>query len=326
MQDVIKPPRHRPADAAETGQRHTQPTLPANLAYLAFIGIVFIWGLNWPIMKIATTMIAPLWFVFLRFALGAACLLAVVIASGRFTWPDRRDLPIMITMPVFQMGLYLSLINIGLLYVPAGRAAILAYTTPIWVMPLARLWLKEQLGRLKIAACVIGLIGIVILVNPGSIDWGNGGALFGNAALLLAAASWAISILHSRAHRWHLSPLQLAPLQMLLVLPVIGLAAWWQAGPLQVAWSPRFILILLYNGPLATAFTFWAILSVQRALPASTTALSFLAVPVWGLVASIWWLGEDLPLSLILGGLLILGSVALVWLADRRSRARRRRI
>jgi drug/metabolite transporter (DMT)-like permease len=294
--------------------------LPPHLAYLVFIGIVFIWGLNWPIMKIATSMIAPLWFVFLRFSLGAVCLLAVVIASGRFAWPDRRDLPIMITLPIFQMGLYISLINVGLLYVPAGRAAILAYTTPIWVMPLARLLLKEHLGRLKITACLIGLLGIVILINPGSIDWSNGRVLSGNAALLLAAASWAIAILHSRAHRWHLTPLQLAPLQMLLVVPVIGCIAWIQAGPLVVTWSPAFILILLFNGVLATAFTFWAILSVQRALPASTTALSFLAVPVWGLVASTWWLGEDLPLSLILGGLLILGGVALVWLADRQAR------
>jgi drug/metabolite transporter (DMT)-like permease len=295
-------------------------SLPPQLAYLVFIGIVFIWGLNWPIMKIATGMIAPLWFVFLRFTLGAACLLVVVIGSGRFAWPDRRDLPIMITMPIFQMGLYLSLINVGLLYVPAGRAAILAYTTPIWVMPLARLLLKEHLGRLKIIACLIGLLGIVILVNPASIDWGNSRVLFGNAALLLAAASWAIAILHSRSHRWHLTPLQLAPLQMLLVIPVIGGIAWLQNGPLTVTWSPRFVLILLFNGPLATAFTFWAILSVQRALPASTTALSFLAVPVWGLVASTWWLGEDLPISLLIGGILILGSVALVWLADRRGR------
>jgi drug/metabolite transporter (DMT)-like permease len=107
---------------------------------------------------------------------------------------------------------------------------------------------------------------------------------------------------------------------MLLVIPVIGGIAWLQNGPLTVSWSPRFVLILLFNGPLATAFTFWAILSVQRALPASTTALSFLAVPVWGLVASTWWLGEDLPISLLIGGILILGSVALVWLADRRGR------
>lgn len=311
-----------PSKTAKMTDRHADHNLPSHIAYLAFIGVVFIWGLNWPIMKIATQLIAPLWFVFLRFATGALCLLIVVIASGRFAWPDRRDLPIMITGPIFQMGLYLSFINLGLLYVPAGRAAILAYTTPIWVMPIARLLLKEHLGGLKIAACLIGLLGIVILINPGSIDWHDGKALFGNAILLLAAASWAIAILHTRSHRWHLSPLQLAPLQMLVLLPFIAAAAWATSGPFQVAWSPTFILILLFNGPLATAFTFWAIISVQRALPASTTALSFLAVPVWGLVASTWWLGEALPTSLILGGMLILGSVALVWLADRRRRRR----
>ena len=294
--------------------------MPPRLAYLLFIGIVLIWGGNWPIMKIATSLIPPLWFVFLRFSMAAFCLLVVVIGTGRFAWPDRRDLPIMITIPIFQMGLYLSLISIGLQYVPAGRAAILAYTTPIWVMPVAAWRLQERLGGLKIAALLIGLGGICVLVNPLTVDWHNGRVLFGNLVLLLAAASWAIAILHARAHPWHLTPLQLAPLQMLVLLPFLAISAWMTNGPLAVDWSPTLLLILLFNGPLATAFTFWAILSVQRALPASTTALSFLLVPVWGLTAATWWLGEDLPPSLLAGGALILGSVVLVWIADRRQR------
>ncbi len=33
---------------------------------------------------------------------------------------------------------------------------------------------------------------------------------------------WAIAILHTRRHRWHLSPLQLAPFQMaLLIVPAL---------------------------------------------------------------------------------------------------------
>ncbi len=299
-------------------------TLPPRIAYAVFAAIVLIWGLNWPVMKIATTMIPPLWFTFLRFAIGAVCLFAVVIGSGRFAWPGRRDLPVMITMPVFQMALYIGLINIGLLYVPAGRSAILAYTTPIWVLPAAAVLLKEPLAGFKLLAFLVGLAGILVLVNPAAIDWSDGKALFGNAVLLLSAASWAVGILHARLHRWHLSPLQLAPFQMLATLPLLGIAAWLYHGPLRIHWSAELIYVLLYNGPLATAFTFWAILTVQRALPASTTALSFLVVPVWGLAASIWWLGETLPLSLMIGGMLILGAVALVVLADRRRQRHQR--
>lgn len=63
-------------------------------------------------------------------------------------------------------------------------------------------------------------------------------------------------------------------------------------------WPWRLIAMLLYNGSLATAFAFWAAVSIQRALPSTTVSLSYLAVPAWGLAASTLWLGEALPASL----------------------------
>ena len=70
--------------------------------------------------------------------------------------------------------------------------------------------------------------------------------------------------------------------------------------------------MLAYNGPLATAFAFWASVSIQRALPSTTVSLSYLAVPACGLIVSTLWLGESLPVTLILGGVLIILGVAAI--------------
>ena len=62
--------------------------------------------------------------------------------------------------------------------------------------------------------------------------------------------------------------------------------------------------------------------SVNRALPATTTSLSLLAVPVAGVLASAAFLGEPLTPTLVGGLLLILGGTMLVNLADLRRERR----
>jgi len=56
-------------------------------------------------------------------------------------------------------------------------------------------------------------------------------------------------------------------------------------------------------------------------LPAITTSLVLLAVPVIGLAAAALWLGETLTPGLLLGMALIIAGVGLVSVADRRAGA-----
>lgn len=75
--------------------------------------------------------------------------------------------------------------------------------------------------------------------------------------------------------------------------------------------------VLIYNGPLATAFCFWAMVSVNRALPAITTSLGTLGVPAVGVLTAVLWLGEPLSWSDGLGLVLIVSGLACVSWADR---------
>jgi drug/metabolite transporter (DMT)-like permease len=303
-----------------------QPAGPASkplsrtTAYALLAALVLIWGLNWPIMKLVVGAMPPLWFVVTRLTVGAACLFAFLLATGRLARPTRADWPVVVSVSLFQMWLFMGLSTIGLQFVPAGRSAILSYTMPLWVFPAAVLLFGERLTRWKLIGMVLGLAGLVVLLNPASIDWSDRNALLGNALLLIGAGMWAVAILHTRRHRWHLSPLQLAPFQMALLIVPGCVVAWALEGPFRGEWSWQLIAMLVYNGPLATAFAFWAAVSIQRALPSTTASLSYLAVPAWGLAASTLWLGEALPASLVLGGLLILLGVAAIAIGDLRPR------
>ncbi|MEO3427251.1 DMT family transporter [Pelagibius sp. CAU 1746] len=287
-------------------------------ARLLLVGVVVLWGVNWPVMKVGLQSMPPVWFAAARMTLGAASLFAVLAVLGRLKLPTRRDLAVVFTVGGLQMAAFLVLVNFALEHVGAGRSAVLAYTTPLWVTPAAVLFLGETMNRRKLLGLCLGLGGVAVLFNPLGFDWTSRAALTGNALLLAAAFSWSLAILHVRVHEWESSPLQLAPWQMVLAAPPLAALSWFTEDWSAIAWSGGLGAILAYNGPLATAFCFWAVVSVNRALPATTTSLSLLAVPVAGVLASALFLGEPTTPTLLGGLALILCGTVLVNLADLR--------
>jgi drug/metabolite transporter (DMT)-like permease len=286
-------------------------------ALLVLALLVAIWGVNWPIMKIGLGHITPIWFATLRMLMGAPCLFAVLLVQRRVTLPTREDLPVVLSIGLVQMALFMSVTASALRFVPPGRSALLAYTTPIWVTPLAALFLKERLNALKLAGVGLGLLGVAALFNPFGFDWSDNKVVLGNGMLMAAAFAWAVSIIQVRGHRWHATPLLLMPWQMLLAaIPLVAFAYWWE-GPLRAEWSPTLIAVIVYNGPIASAFGYWALVSVNKNLPAITTSLFLLGVPVVGAIASAIALGEHLGATLLTGLALILAGVSAMALADR---------
>ena len=300
----------------QPGADSAPPSLVGAYALLPLV--IFLWGANWPLMKVGLAYIPPLWFATLRTGLGAVCLFAFLGVTGRLAVPTRRDLPIVLSVALLQLVIFQSLTNFGLRQVAAGRAAVLVYTTPLWVAPGAVLFLGERLTPLRIAGLGCGLAGLGVLFNPLALDWSKSEVVLGSAQLMTAAMLWGLVILHIRAHRWHLSPLQLTPWQLLLGVAVLLPVALASEGPAAVQWNPTSIGVILYNGPIATAFCYWASTTISRTLPAITTSLSFLGVPAVGIFSSLLLLGER-PDAALLGGFgLILAGVTLVSLADRR--------
>jgi drug/metabolite transporter (DMT)-like permease len=287
-------------------------------ALLLLLGVVLVWGANWPIMKVGLEVVPPFWFAALRLLLGAATLFGLLAALGRLRLPPRADLPVLVSVSLLHMTGFLALANLALLTVEAGRSAVLGYTTPLWVAPAAVLFLGERMTRLKALGLLLGLAGLAVLFNPLHFAWDDRAQLLGNGALLLAALLWSGAILHVRSHRWTASPLDIAPWQMLLASALLVAVAVPLEGFGWARWSWQLGAVLAYNGPLATAFCYWAAVMVARDLPSITSSLGFLGVPVFGVLVSTLWLGEPLSLSLLAGLAGIVGGLTLVNLADQR--------
>jgi drug/metabolite transporter (DMT)-like permease len=290
------------------------------LYFLLFL-LILAWGFNWPISKIALQYMPPLWFTATRLAVGTLTMFPIVIALRKFIWPKKKDIKIILVIGFLQIGIFMSLLNLGLNHVAAGRSSILIYTTPLWVVPISVIFFQERTSLTKWLGFLFGAIGILILFNPLTIDWQNSKVLLGNGFLLLAALSWAIAILCARYMHWPHSPLQLISWQLLVgAIPALILAISKQPHP-TIIWNHALILTILYGGMIATAFAYWGTVVISKELSPVTSSLSMLGVPICGVVSSAFILGEVISLPLLLAlGFIIVGLLCVILDKPRRKK------
>lgn len=268
------------------------------------------WGTAWPVIKAILQDVPPLWTLLLRSLVGTATLFTISIGRRSLTLPERGDIAVVLNVSLLHMVAFAVLVSVGLQFVPAGRSIVLGYTTPLWVSAGARIFLSEALTRARIAGIGLGLFGLAVLFNPFSFPWHDHAALTGNLLVLLGSFCWAASILHVRAHRWVSSPFELVPWQVLLATSTLAPLALLFEGVPRIEWSARLLALLVYGGTAGIALPYWAMQIVNKNLPAITTSLALLVVPVVGVACSALALGEPITAGLIVAMLLIICGIA----------------
>ena len=279
------------------------------IVLLATIAVA--WGTSWPVIKAILQDLPPLWAVGLRSTIGTTILFAISAFRRNVVLPKRGDISVVLNIALLHMVAFTGLISIGLQFVPAGRSVVLGYTTPLWVTVGARVFLGETLTPSRTMGLIVGVSGLLFLFDPSTFDWSNRNAVIGNALVLAAAFCWAVSILHVRAHKWVSTPFELVPWQALLATCTLMLLALTFEGVPQIEWNARLVVLLLYGGAVGIALPYWAMQTVNRSLPAVTTALGLLAVPIVGVACSSIALGEPLNFALLAATVLIVGGIAL---------------
>ena len=105
----------------------------------------------------------------------------------------------------------------ALTLIPLGELVSIEFTTPIWTALLAVFFLGEKLSRARIAAIVLGLVGIVVIVRPGV-----GAAETGHLIVLGAAFAFGISLVMVKSLTRSDSVVKII-FWMLVIQSVIGL-------------------------------------------------------------------------------------------------------
>ncbi|HSG46235.1 MAG TPA: DMT family transporter, partial [Longimicrobiales bacterium] len=292
----------------------TAPATPASewATELGLGVLAVIWGVNFPLIKVALEDFPPLAFNALRFPLAAAVLLLLMKATGGVRWPEPRDRMKVIGLGILGNVVYQLLFIVGLSRTGAGNASLLLATTPAWTALLSTAVGHERLaGRvwLGIAGAVAGM---VLVVAGGQGFHFGGGTLMGDVLMIVASMTWALYTVGGR-------PL----IQRYGAMAVTGWTLWAGMPALVLLGVPALVRTdfsqvsagswgaLVYAGVLAisVAYALWN--RGVRRLGNARTAIYSNTVPVVALAAAWIGLGEvPTPLQLA-GAAVILGGLTL---------------
>lgn len=279
--------------------------------------VVLILGINWPIMATGVESITPIWMGIFR--MGGAALVVVGIAAtgGRLHVPPRRDLPIIASLAIFRLGAITLLVFTALQMIPPGRSSVVAWTTPLWTVPIAAVFLADRMTGRKWVGLALGITGVVVLFEPWGLDWTDPDIAIGHSLLVLAAVTNASTAVHIRAHRWGITPLDALPWQMTaatVILLTIGLT---MEGLPVIDWTPALVGIVAYQGMLASGLGFWGQIVILRNIDPVSATLTMMGVPAVGVASSALLLGEQVNPELAAGLLLVILGVTVNLLGER---------
>lgn len=192
-------------------------------------------------------------------------------------------------------GQYCWFFSIGAL--PLAQVFAIEFTVPLWSALMAFLFLREPFTRTKLFALVVGFVGVLVIVRPGS-DM----VQFGTLVMFGGALCFAVAIVCTKMLATTDSPLQILFYMCLMQLPMSLFGPWQWVWPSPLEW---FWLILLGVTGLSAHFCFTRALQLSEVTRVLT--IDFLRLPLIGLVGVLFY-NEAFDIALLLGGLLMLGA------------------
>ncbi|MCY4266832.1 MAG: DMT family transporter [Flavobacteriaceae bacterium] len=134
------------------------------LALLAAFTATLIYGINHTVAKeVMPHYVGGFGFIFLRIA-GATLLFWIVSLFISAPKIEKKDFPILLIGSVFGMGVNMLSFFKGLEFSTPINSGIIVTTTPIIVVLLSTLYLKEQLKAFKLIGLSLGLLGAILLL------------------------------------------------------------------------------------------------------------------------------------------------------------------
>ena len=283
--------------------------------YARLVAVPAIWGGTFVAGKIVVGTLTPLMGSFARYVVACAALLvAAFVLEGGLPKLSARQWGATFVLGLFGVFAYNLFFMGALAKLPASRAALIIALNPAITIAISALVLKERLSVRRWLGVAVALLGVAIVVSKGELaNLAGGGVGLGEAFMFAAVTSWALYTVLGRKVLGGLTPLaatNYAALWGTLLLGLVAAPAFDTLHPTQFDW--RMNVSLLYLGVLGTALAFvWYYMSVKK-VGASTTSIFNNLVPVFGVAISVLVLGEQLLVSMLVGGAVTIIGVLMV--------------
>jgi O-acetylserine/cysteine efflux transporter len=270
--------------------------------------VVFVWGTNFVVIKLGLATFSPLLFASLRFAFSALPWV-LFISRPKVRW-----------RLLATYGVLLGAGQFGLLYlamksdISPGLASLVIQMQVFFTIALSVVLLGERMRWFQAVGLALAVGGIATLI------WHLDASLTikGLVMVLCAAFAWAGANMvakHAARETQRLDMLALVVWSSVFAAPALLLLSLIFEGPADIArglttsgWTAWGALLWQAFGNTLFGYAAWNWLLTRY--PAATVTPMALLVPVFGMSASAWWLGESLVWWKLGAGALVLAGLA----------------
>lgn len=254
-----------------------------------------------------TAQIPPLQSQFLRYLCGVIVLLPLVLRSGLAAWMPRNVKGQFVRGFVHTAGL--AIWFTALPHISLADTTAMGFTTPIFIMLGAWIFLREPMRWERWLAALLGFGGVLIVVGPGLTASGGFYSLVMLASAPMFAASFLISKALTRYESAGVIVLWQSITVTLLSLP-LAVLNWQPVTALQ--WAGYLLCGLLGSGAHYLLMRSYTVADIS-----ATQSVKFLDL-VWAALLG-WLVFADVPtIHSLIGGVVI--ASATLWIARRESR------
>jgi len=273
------------------------------------------WGWSFIATKVGLEYLSPVELIGLRYVTGLPVLLAIMLIKRISFKIERKDLlPIIIASLVISLHFYIQVT--GIKYTSATNTGWIIAVTPLTLLVLSVIFLKEKLTRKAILGIGIATLGILFLVSKGdlfSLQWLSS---TGDWLVLASVHTWSIyTVLVKKSSKKYNSLLitfWVIAFSSIVMISWMSVTSDWSKF-LHLPLEP--VIAVLFLGIVCLGISFWIWQEGVVQLGAGKAGIYLYFIPLFTIILAVPYLNEKLNFFTVFGGLLVLAGV---YIAERR--------
>lgn len=252
---------------------------------------------------------------FLRYSIGAICLLPSLLTTSRVSFA-KKDLLSLSLLGITQFGIVVALLNYALQLIPSSRASLIFATLPLQAMVIAVLLGQERLTLVKSLGVLLAIIGVGAVLGERSFGIGSTKVWIGDIAVVISAlAAAACSVLY-RPYLRKYPILQVGGFAMIASVVLLALLAaregFFDAFPHFTREGWFAVLFIGISSGIGYLLWLWALNNTS-----TTKVTIFLSLnPITATGLGALFLGEKITFMLLIGIICVAIGIIVVHLND----------
>lgn len=260
---------------------------------------VFVKGISLPPIEIA----------FFRACIGSLFLIiAGSLMKKRYSIASLKQNIILLIISGGALGINWAFLFKSFEYISVSNSILVYYFAPVFVILLSPIVLKEKLNTFKILCVIIAMIGIFLIVKGDFSSLQNSNNYLKGIFYSLMAALFYASVILMNKRIKNLSGFETTLIQLissaLTLLPIILIN---NDAHISIT-TPINLLFILILGIFHTGIAYLLYFSSMKELTGQSIAIFCYIDPISAMIFATIFLGENMSLSQIIGGILILCS------------------